>query len=365
MERFEHGGNVYVHDGVLDYSANLNPLGIPASVKEALVRAVDSFDIYPDPSCTQLVSAIAEFENVDTDWIVPTAGATDAITRLCHAAALEHEDARALVCAPCYSGYEQALEQAGIPIERHELHEADGLHVTRRILDDITDEIGLVFLANPNNPTGLCLERDLLESVLARAEEIDAFVALDECFIDLTQQGGSNDLLERFSNLVIVKALTKTFALAGIRVGYALSSSAGMVELLRSLGQMWAVSTPAQTAGTVALREGEYVQQAQKLIAQERARLTAVLQNHGMHVVPGQSNYLMFKVPDETQSATDGSPLHQAPACQRLYEDLLTHGVLVRRCENYYGLHGQWYRIAVRSSEDNDRFIEAFEKVCS
>ncbi|MBQ9068664.1 MAG: aminotransferase class I/II-fold pyridoxal phosphate-dependent enzyme [Eggerthellaceae bacterium] len=354
MDRFEHGGDVYTHAGALDYSANLNPLGLPPSVKEAIVAAVDTFDVYPDPQCTRLVRSIARFEQVDEQWVVPCAGATDAITRFCRASALQREEGRALVCAPCYKGYEQALEQAGIPIDRHCLRAEEDFRVTERILDDMTDETGLVFLANPNNPTGLCLNRSLIEAVLERAARLDALVALDECFIDLTCEDGLNDLLDRFDNLVIIKALTKTYALAGLRVGYALCASEGVRILLTSLGQMWAVSTPAQVAGVAALQEDTYVEEGRQLVARERTRLAEALEARGMHVIPGQSNYLMFRDFACESGETDASSL---------YGELLKHSILIRRCENYQGLDGSWYRIAVRTSHENDQLIAALKEV--
>ena len=334
-----------MHEGVLDYSANLNPLGMPESVKHALVDAVDSFDVYPDPYCRALTHAIAQFEGLESTWVLPTAGATDAITRACFAI----KPMRALVCAPSYSGYEQALEQAGAKIEHHALRESENFQVTDRILEDINGSTDLVFLANPNNPTGALLDRDVLTDVLDASQRCCAIVVLDECFIDLAPSEGSNKLLAAYDNLVIVKAFTKTFALAGVRLGYALCSNAGLLGRMSDLGQAWAVSTPAQVAGIVALKEQDYVNLAKKLIARERERLVDGLQSCGMQVMPGCANFIMFKVPES-------SPL---------YDTLLEHGILIRRCENFCGLDDSWFRIAVRAPEENTHFLVALQEVCT
>ena len=341
MQRFEHGGNIYRHQGVLDFSANLNPLGIPSRATQALAEALDSFDVYPDPDCLELTQAIAAFEHVPQDWVLPCAGATDALSRLCLALRPE----RGLVCAPCYSGYEQALEQAGSTVVRHALRAEDGFQVTERILDDIDESIDAVFMANPNNPTSRCLPRDILLRVLDATAQRSIPVVLDECFIDLTQKQGSAELLADHPHLIIIKALTKTFALAGLRVGYALCSHASTIERLRAAGQMWAVSTPAQVAGVAVLSEQGYVEQARTLIAGERARLASALAEQGLHVIEGDANYVMFQGPNG------------------LYDKFLEHGILIRRCENYHELDSTWYRIAVRTPEENNVFIAALQEV--
>ena len=354
MERFEHGGNIYAHQGVLDFSANLNPLGAPSSAKDALEASIERIEAYPDPNSTELVAAIAAFEGVDESWVVPGAGATDLISRVCLAQARRARGGHAVVCAPCYSGYEQALEQAGIAIVRHVLDEQDGFNVTERILRDIGPNTSLVFLANPNNPTGLCLDPSLLETVLEHARNRDILVVLDECFVDLTEQPGSNSLLARYRNLVLVKALTKTFALAGLRIGYSLCSSDKINEALRSFGHMWAVSTPAQLAGVAALGERAYVEQAKQLVAAERKRLSQALGETGFTVVPGQANYLFFRDTRPQDGKAPTTPLDKA---------LLERGILVRTCSNYQGITGRWYRIAVRTPEENAQLIAALKEV--
>ncbi|MEE0027150.1 MAG: hypothetical protein U0J70_06155, partial [Atopobiaceae bacterium] len=132
MERFEHGGNVYAHPECVDFSANLNPLGMPASAREALREGVDAFAAYPDPACTELVARIAAFERVPRDWVVPCAGASDAFARICQAL----RPRRALLCAPCYSGYEQALEQVGSRVTYHDLSAHDDFAVTHDLVRD-------------------------------------------------------------------------------------------------------------------------------------------------------------------------------------------------------------------------------------
>ena len=343
MERFEHGGDIYVHAGVLDFSANLNPCGMPARVREVLRDNVDAYSVYPDPHCQALTDALAAYEGVHREWMQATAGATDAIVRLVQAA----KPRRALLVAPCYSGYEQALEQVGCQIVWHDLRREDGFALTKEVLERIDEGIDLVVLANPNNPTGRCVDAGLLGTCLEQARAAGALVALDECFVELTERAGSSALVADNKNLVVIKAYTKTFALAGLRLGYAICSDAELLARMAAAGQPWAVSVPAQLAGVACLGEHDHLERSRRLVAAERARLRASLEECGMAVVPGEANYLLFEGPTG------------------LAEALLARGILVRSCDNYRGLSDRWYRVAVRTPQENDRLMAALQEVCA
>lgn len=337
--RFEHGGNVYAHPGCVDFSASLNPLGMPRDVRVVLAQNVDAFSLYPDPFCVQLTDALASLEGVPREWIVACAGATDAFARIC--AVIRPQEA--LVCSPCYSGYEQALEQVGCTVHHHVLCEKDDFALVGLPEDVVCKDV--VFLTNPNNPTGRCIECELLVAWLEDAQKHATTVVLDECFIDLTFREGSNDLLGAYPNLVLVKALTKTFALAGLRVGYAMCSDEGFAECLRAVGQPWVVSVPAQLAGEACLCDEGYLERSRRLVQVERTRLVEALRSHGLCVVPGEANYLLFKGP------------------VGLDKRLLAAGILIRSCANFRGLDDSWYRIAVRLPEENDLLMKALEAV--
>lgn len=343
MRRFEHGGDIYTHPGVLDFSANLNPLGIPARVRAVLRESVDAYAAYPDPQCRELVRSIAAAEGVDERFVQATAGATDAIVRLCQAL----RPRRALLAAPCYSGYEQALEQVGCQVVWHDLQSEDGFDLTDAVLDRFDESVDVVFLANPNNPTGRCISRELLLACLERARVVGACLVLDECFVDLTERVGSGNLVAHHQNLVLVKAHTKSFALAGLRLGYAICSDAELLAEMASAAQPWAVSVPAQLAGVACLGERDYLSRSRALIAQERVRLHKALESLGMVVIPSEANYLLFEGP------------------AGLSERLLARRILVRRCDSFRGLGAQWYRIAVRTASENEQLMTALREVCA
>ena len=178
MGRFEHGGDLYEFPDALDFSASLNPLGMPQSVKDALVANVDSFEAYPDPLCRNLVGAIAQHENVSTEHVVVTAGATDAFSRIVRVV----KPGRILLPSPCFSGYEEATRGHDAVIVRHFLAYDNDYDMDEGFLDKLDESIDLVFLCNPNNPTGRAIDLEYVRQVCDRALACDAYVVLDECF---------------------------------------------------------------------------------------------------------------------------------------------------------------------------------------
>lgn len=349
MGRFEHGGDIYTNAGVVDFSANINPLGMPKRVVEALREGVEAYDAYPDPTCRDLRDALARAEGVPAENIVCTAGATDLMHRVCAAV----RPGRALVTAPCFSGYEQALEQVGAAIERHVLREEDDFALTDAILDcellnPLADRAGdIVFLCTPNNPTGLTIGRDLLVRILRSAWEVGAVLVLDECFLDFTHEASAVPLCRDFPNLVVMKAFTKLYAMAGVRLGYGICRDPRLVAALNDVGQPWTVSTPAQVAGVAALQEPGWIERTLSYVDEQRAVLARGLAACRLRVIPGQANYLMFQ------------------SERSLYEPLLQRGFLIRRCANYVGLDDSWYRIAVRTAQQNAAFLAALKEVCA
>ena len=353
MAKYEHGGDVYTEtgarSGLVDFSANLNPLGMPDEVVRALRDAADSFDIYPDLQCRELRRALAGKIGAPEDHIVCTAGATDLIWRVCRAIRPQ----TALLVAPGFSGYEQALEQVGARIVWHALREREGFRVTERILEEAplvagagsAGERTIVFLCSPNNPTGITIERGLVVRLLEAAQRVGAIVVLDECFLAFTRKASAVELCGRFPSLVVMRAFTKTYAMAGLRLGYGVCSDARLLKGLEDAGQPWAVSAPAQVAGIAALGVEGWIERTRVYVDASRDALAQGLRELGLHVIPGEANYLLFRSP------------------VALYEPLLERGFLVRRCGNYKGLDASWYRVAVRTAEENAALLQALAAI--
>ena len=342
MKELPHGGDIYSIPGpVLDFSANINPLGIPEGVKQAVVSSVEGCVHYPDPLCRELRRALSEHESVPPDWLVFGNGAADLIFRLVWAV----RPKRAVTAEPTFLEYGFALESSGCHIVSHRLRREEGFAVTRRLLDDLTPGTDLLFLCNPNNPTGRTIDPALLLAVVHRCAELGIRIVLDECFQDFLDDPNAHTLiplLKEFPHVVILKAFTKIYAIPGLRLGYTLCSDPALVQRLEQCGQPWAVSIPAQAAGVAALRETKYLERTRNLIRSQRERMIQELRLFGMDAADSEANYVFFRAP--------------RPG---LREFLLDRGILIRSCANYPGLDEYDFRAAVRLPQENSRFLAA------
>lgn len=347
-QRLTHGGDWAGYEAEyggapLDFSANISPLGLPEGVRAAVAESLGTAERYPDPLCRALRTAIAGAEGVRADWCLCGCGAADLIYR----AVLARRPRRALVTAPTFAEYEAALDLVSCKTARYQLGEENGFVLEEDFLHHVTPDTDMVFLCQPNNPTGRTVFRPLLSAVLERCRSMGAVLVVDECFCDFLDEPGAYSMkgwLGEFQNLLILKAFTKLYAMAGLRLGYCLCSGSALLDAMGRAGQPWAVSGPAQAAGLAALQEREYVQAVRALTARERPRLAAALARLGLRVIPGEANYLLFFSP------------------KPLVEPLRRRGILLRDCGNYKGLGKGWYRAAVRGPEDNLRLTAALEE---
>lgn len=346
-----HGGDVYSAEkllgtgNILDFSANINPLGLPKAVITSIRNILPKCERYPDPFCRELVAALAEYERTSQDHIFCANGASEIIFRL----ALALQPRKALLLAPTFADYEKALNTVGCEIHYYYLKEENDFCVQEDILETINGEPEIVFICNPNNPTGQICDRRLIQRVLEKCRKSKAIVVIDECFMDFVDKRDDyavQSLHPDYPNLVILKAFTKIYALAGIRLGYALTSNRRLIEQLRQAGQDWGVSALAQAAGISALAQGEYVSKTKMLIRTEREFLRKNLQRFGFKIFGSQANYIFFRT---------GIP--------NLDQKLLAKGILIRSCSNYVNLDSGYYRIAVKKHQDNLRLLSALKDV--
>lgn len=347
MPHYTHGGDIWDKErDVLDFSANLNPLGAPDEVLAAAERAVrEELCRYPDGLCTDLRRAIAAREGVTAGQVVCGSGGADLIFRLCQAL----RPRRALVPAPAFSEYAAALEAVGCEVVRHALDSEQNFDLDEDVLDAVTEDMDLVFVCTPNNPTGRLVPPALLEQLAARCRDVGAVLAVDECFMGLSDkpEWALTPLLAQYENLFLVRAFTKCYAIPGVRLGYGLCGNAALLERLYAVGQPWSVSAPAQAAGLAACGLPGWPEKGRAVIAAARPRLQAGLEALGLRVWPGQANYLLFR----------------AEGVCDLKERLLTQGVLIRACANYPGLGPDYYRVCVKRAEDNGRLLAALREV--
>lgn len=351
MKELIHGGDLVTARAawggdVLDFSANLNPLGMPEPVRQAAVGAVKEAVHYPDPLCRALSAAIARRDGVAPEQVLCGNGAADLVFRL----AFSERPRRALVTAPTFSEYEEAVSAAGCGVVRHVLDPERDFDLTKAVLNDLEPGLDLAFFCTPNNPTGRVIRRELMEAILEKCRGAGIRLVVDECFLALSDGGEEASLagyLEQYPNLLLLRAFTKSYAMPGLRLGYCLSADTALLDRLSRCAQPWSVSGPAQAAGLAAAAEPLHPLLARQLIAPERSWLTQAMEGLGLRVFPSAANYLLFRV----SGVSD------------LKERLLDRGVLIRSCANYPGLGEDYYRVAVRLRGENQRLIQAMKEV--
>ena len=344
-----HGGDIYNNSVDIDFSVNLNPYvtdELKAVIKEAASEGMASASFYPDPDQKAVRSALADMENIDMECVFAGNGASELLL----ASARMLNPGKALLIEPCYTGYEYALKCVrDCGIRRYSLREEEGFCLTKDVLDAITDDIDVICLADPNNPTGKNIDGNLLEKILGRSDELNISVVLDRSFYMLSNAYNKNtdekyaELISKYKNLFIIKSFTKCFALPGIRMGYVISSSDNVLKLSRHLPE-WnlpSVSDALMRRLSVYAKDGKFYRDSIEQIKTERSFLMKELSGTGFKVFESDTNYLLIK------------------SHKNIYEKLLDKGILIRKCDDFYGLNGDFYRIAVKGREDNIHLIEA------
>ena len=344
MSTYGHGGDIYALDRpVLDFSININPLGMPEAVKEAICSHAEDYAVYPDTHCRAQRAAHSAPTGVPAEQILCGNGASDLIFRLCHTL----RPKETLVCAPTFSDYERDAVSAGSRIRRHTLRAEDDFLITEAILSDITEDTDLVFLCNPNNPTGQVTDSSLIRRIADRCREMQAFLLIDECFLCFT--GRESFLGQRKpedTHVLVLNAFTKQYSMAGIRLGWLVCSDEALLSRLEDAAPYWNVSTVAQVAGIAALDCGDWFRESLELLKEERPWLAEALAKLGIRVFPGQANYLLLHCPEEVWG--------------NVYERLLAEDILIRPCGNYHGLNEEYYRVCVSRHPDNEKLVQAF-----
>ena len=342
MQNYLHGGDIYRRAVELDFSINVNPFGMPEPVRQAAMEGVLQSERYPDWAAEKLCRAAAEHFQLPVQAILPGNGAAELIYAL--TAALRPR--QGFVLAPGFLEYEQALQAQGAVIHRIELQESrDYQPDTAEILTALEHmgEGDILFLCNPNNPTASVLPREQLLQILEKVEQQGGYLVMDECFLPFILEEKALTLLPWLSahpRLCILRALTKIYAMPGLRLGLLLSENRALLQRIRQQLQPWNVSIPAQTAGEKAFSQRDYVERTKAYIAAERAWLVEEIRPLCEKLYPGAGNFIFFRA----ESA--------------LGPGLLARGILLRDCSSFAGLRKGDYRICVGRHEDNLVLLE-------
>jgi len=347
-----HGGRVYeaarrlgiAPEEVIDFSANINPMGPPSGVLAAIEKYLAPVNLRSYPDAHPFVSALAEKHGIEPGEIVIGPGSAALIFATMRALL----PATAVVLEPCFDEYFRACAAVGAEVTRMRLRKEDGFAPDFGALALIVEarQRNLLILNSPHNPTGRLYVKEDLMALLEVAEANDVTVLLDEAFIDYAPHSSLINVAATTSRLIVLRSLTKFYAIPGLRVGYAVCSS-DMAATIRRQFDVWPVSTIALEAGRAALTEEEYERESRRVNAQAREEFTDALSEIGLSVFPSEANFLLVRLPYGSGAELAGW--------------LESSRILIRTCDSFSGLGDAYIRLAVRSNEDNLRLVSLVE----
>jgi len=331
---------------ILDFSASLNPLGPPPEAVTAARAAIADSWHYPEHHAEALATALAVHHDLPPACVLAGAGATEFIFLVPRVLSPR----RVLLIEPAFSEYRPALLQAGAIVDPFVLDPAAGFEMEAiKLHAALRPDTDLVWLANPLNPSGTGYSREALTALLEQLPG-NVHLVVDEAFIDFSPQLSVTDLVATRHNLIVLRSLTKFYAIAGLRVGW-LAAAPALTGQLAAGREPWRLSTPAIAAGLACLQASTLRTATLQAMPVLRAELTAGLAALGCHVYPSVANYLLCRLP-----AT-------APAAPEIAMALRPHGILVRTCTDFAGLDDRHLRLAVRSAADNRRLLGELVKL--
>ncbi|MBO8168298.1 MAG: threonine-phosphate decarboxylase [Thermoanaerobacteraceae bacterium] len=350
----QHGGNIrevsreYGPKTYLDFSANINPLGLAPAVEQAIRDGISQVVYYPEPDAVTFNHAVAEYLGVDPKYVVSGNGAAELIYLLVRRV----NPRRVIIPIPTFSEYQLASEAGNSEIVPVVLRRETRFQWDMEALLQAVPKGDMLFLCNPNNPVGNLLERENLLAVLKACREHGTAVVVDESFRDFVEDMPSAlPFVEEFANLTVLYSLTKFFALPGLRLGCAVAQPA-VVKELNAMKDCWSVNTLAQIAGCTAVKQTGYIAETRALVAEEREFLyNSLRQIRGLDPYVPSANYIFIDISETGLSSGV------------LRDKLIERGIIVRDCATYPTLGEDYIRVAVKRREENLLLIDALKHV--
>ena len=345
---FEHGGNIYQASpagGWLDFSANINPLGLSPRIRQAIAGGIDGIDQYPDPQGHQLKTALSHYYRIPCESIVLGNGAAELFYIWFHT----FRPQRTLIPVPSFSEYERAAMAGGSRITFLQLRPEDGFAMPWKQLTAQCAAADCLIVGNPNNPTANLLARDDMERLVWQANQTATMVLIDESFLDFRvdrEQYTAMPLVSSYDNVIVFQSLTKFYAIPGLRLGFAVVPPS-LARQMEGHKDVWNVNSLAQAAGTAALQDRDWQERTRRFVTAEKDWLYQELSSiKGLRVYPPTVNFILWQVTEDNISM------------ENVIKNLRRHRILVRSCANYPGLDDHYIRTAVRTHSENKMFLQ-------
>ena len=343
-----HGGKFPLKNrdqDIIDFSSNITPLGIPRSAKLIIKKNLDKVQFYPDPNSETVISSLEKYAHLSKSNIIVGNGAIEILYNFCFA--FLSKSTKVLIHVPTFQEYETAVKLSNSKISYFK-----SLNLSTDI-DSFISKIpknGCIFLCNPNNPTGELLSKKELLSIIIAAKKLETIVFIDECFIELVPKSNESVMsyVKKYDNLFILRSLTKSFGLPGLRIGYACGSQQ-IIQILQKIKIPWSVNSLAQDAANAVIKNLTHLKKSNIIIKKELKYLENNISNlDGFQCMPSSTNFILIKTKHDST---------------KLQTKLLKYNILIRDCKNFRGLDNSYIRIAVKSHKDNIKLVRALEKI--
>ena len=343
-----HGGKIPLKNSdhkIIDFSSNITPLGIPNSVKSIIKKNLNNVQFYPDPNSENVISSLEKYTRLSKSNIIVGNGAIEILYNFCYA--FLSKTTKVLIHTPTFQEYETSVKLSNCKISYFK-----SLNLSVNI-DSFILQIpknGCVFLCNPNNPTGELLSKKELWSIIIKAKKLKTLVFIDECFIELVPDSDESVIsyVKKYDNLFILRSLTKSFGLPGIRIGYACGSK-DIIKILQKIKIPWSVNSLAQDAANAAIKNKSHIKKSNLIIKKELNYLNNKISTiDGFEYISSSTNFILIKTKYNST---------------KLQIKLLKDKILIRDCKNFRGLNNHYIRIAVKSHKDNIKLVIALEKM--
>lgn len=344
----QHGGiyssNMKLDPRIIDFSSNVNPLGFPYSIKN-VIKNTSVLSVYPDSNSSELKNNLEKYTGTPQEQIIVGNGATEIIYNFCKA--FIRKNSRIIIPIPTFGEYEAATL-----LQKGHISYLKTMNLNEKIIElqNMITKNNIIFLCNPNNPTGSLVKRKNILKILETAYNKSALVFLDECFIELVPESNESLVLnlKEFDNLFILRSLTKSFGLAGLRIGYGLGNKR-MIDVLTRINIPWNVNALAQKAAIAALSSKSHLVKTRKLIKRELTFLTSSISKiKNFSCYPSSTNFILLE--SKINSKT-------------VQKKLIKKKLLVRDCSTFRGLDNKFIRIAVRKHKENVKLVKALKEI--
>ncbi len=354
-----HGGDLWPvlqeqflqKDQILDFSVDLNPLGPPPILGSLLQEAWQQIQWYPEPTYRRFREAVAQREGIDPVSVLPGNGTADLI----HLVSRWKAGSRAAVVVPTFTEYERAVIADGGEIIPWRLQESLQFHPDSLAGLDSMKGIRILFICNPNNPTGTLWTQDQILPWVEFCERNGILMVVDEAYMDLVGmelQASVVSWIRRYRQLLVLRSLTKSFSIPGLRVGY-LAASPEVVQSLCEMQPPWGMNGLATFVGSQLMQEQEFLRHSRERLHQfRRSFWEGLCSVDGLQPFPSSANFFLCRVTDPDRSS------------RQLTDELRERGILIRACNDFTGLEkGRFIRVAVRRPDENARFIKALNEL--